>query len=127
MVTHLNASRDSEHYSALARVGLVSFFPAPFEACPRVLPSGGGDGIAKRLFGHAGYTLPASMLKEKPPAYVAESVKQIAASTGFGTVETLHRAFQRCLSVTPLQLSRALLHARFAAFARQRRDSAFAR
>jgi AraC-like DNA-binding protein len=33
----------------------------------------------------------------------SQSVKQIAASTGFGTVETLHRAFQRCLSVTPLQ------------------------
>jgi transcriptional regulator GlxA family with amidase domain len=33
----------------------------------------------------------------------SQSVKQIAASTGFGSVETLHRAFQRCLSVTPLQ------------------------
>ena len=31
------------------------------------------------------------------------SVKQIASDTGFGNAETLHRAFQRCLAVTPLQ------------------------
>lgn len=31
------------------------------------------------------------------------SVKQIAAANGFGTVETMHRAFQRKLAVTPLQ------------------------
>jgi transcriptional regulator GlxA family with amidase domain len=31
------------------------------------------------------------------------SVKQIAHASGFGTVETLHRAFQRALGTTPLQ------------------------
>jgi transcriptional regulator GlxA family with amidase domain len=33
----------------------------------------------------------------------ARSVKQIAAASGFGTVATMHRAFQRVLGVTPLQ------------------------
>jgi transcriptional regulator GlxA family with amidase domain len=34
------------------------------------------------------------------------SVKQIATQSGFGSVETMHRSFRRCLSVTPLQYRR---------------------
>jgi transcriptional regulator GlxA family with amidase domain len=30
------------------------------------------------------------------------SVKQVAAASGFGAVETMHRAFQRALATTPL-------------------------
>jgi len=32
-----------------------------------------------------------------------KSVKQIARSCGFGTVETMHRAFRRSVGSTPLQ------------------------
>jgi transcriptional regulator GlxA family with amidase domain len=34
------------------------------------------------------------------------SVKEIAAATGFGTTETMHRAFRRSLGTTPLQYRR---------------------
>jgi transcriptional regulator GlxA family with amidase domain len=40
------------------------------------------------------------------------SIKEIAGATGFGTVETLHRAFQRSLRTTPAQYRQRFATAR---------------